>query len=277
MSILPRPENKNIWNTRKLRKFKQVKVNKCLSMLTCYDFQTAQVLDQTDIDMILVGDSLGNVVLGLETTIPVKLEHMILFSQAVKRGAPNKFLIVDMPFGTYYNNEVATANAIKVFQETGCHAIKLEGADKNLLESISQLKNIGIPVIGHIGLTPQSVHEMGGYYMHGKSQERANELLKESLALQDAGVFALVLECVWPELAKLITDKLTIPTIGIGSGEQTDGQVLVINDLMGLGLNPPPSFAKPMANLFATKKSVIQNYVRSIQPEGEARDHQLLL
>jgi 3-methyl-2-oxobutanoate hydroxymethyltransferase len=264
------------WNTKKLRKFKRQENARPLSMLTCYDFQTAQMLAQTDLDLILVGDSLGNVVLGHDTTLPVTLDHMILFSQAVKKGAPKKFIIVDMPFGTYYSVDLASKNAIKVMQETGCQAIKLEGADENILSSIKTLKAIGIPVIGHIGLTPQSVHEMGGYYMHGKAQVRADQLTAEARALQDAGAFAIVLECVWPELAKSITDSLEIPTIGIGSGNETDGQVLVINDLLGMGKNPPPSFVQPRANLYQLKKTIIEEYLQSLD-KNQSEESQIQL
>ncbi|MBT6325066.1 MAG: 3-methyl-2-oxobutanoate hydroxymethyltransferase, partial [Bdellovibrionales bacterium] len=183
-------------NTRRLRNYKRTGQDKQLEMLTCYDFQTARILDNTSLDLILVGDSVGNVVLGLENTIQVTLEHMITFGAAVKRGAPNKFVIVDLPFGTYSSFEDGINNASKLFKETSCEAIKLEGAFPFQLELIQRLTQTGIPIMGHIGLTPQSVHQQGGYYTHGKDIESKERLLSEAKSLEKSGVFALVLECV---------------------------------------------------------------------------------
>ena len=231
-------------------------------MLTCYDYQTAAMLNETKLDLILVGDSLGNVVLGYDHTISVDIQTMSLFCGAVKRGAPNKFVIGDMPFGTYATMESGLQNAIKLFQESGIEAIKIEGAFPYQLELIERLTQVGIPVMGHIGLTPQSVHEQGGYYTHGKDQASKSKLVKEALALEEAGAFCVVLECVEENVAKEITKKLKIPTIGIGSGLDTDGQVLVINDLLKMGPNTPPKFCKPIADLFQTKKQLIEQYLK---------------
>ncbi|MDD4974297.1 MAG: 3-methyl-2-oxobutanoate hydroxymethyltransferase [Bacteriovorax sp.] len=256
------PKTSTKLNTRQIRSFKKSTANRTLHMLTCYDFQTAQVLNETSLDLILIGDSLGNVILGYDYTIEVSTETMILFSKAVKKGAPNKFIIADLPFGSYASMELGLANSIKLFQQSGVEALKLEGAYPHELQLIERLTQIGIPVMGHIGLTPQSVHEQGGYYTHGKDEHSQEKLMKEALALEAAGCFSIVLEFVEENLAKKITEKLKIPTIGIGSGIGTDGQVLVINDLLHLGKNDPPKFCKPIANLYATKKQLLEEYLK---------------
>ena len=249
-----------ILDTRKIRSFKKQK--RPLQMLTCYDFQTAQMLNESNLDLILVGDSLGNVILGYDHTISVELSTMVLFSKAVKKGAPDKFVIADMPFGTYATLESGVKNAIELFQKSGAEAIKLEGAFPFELELIKRLTQIGIPVMGHIGLTPQSVHEQGGYFTHGKDTSSQTRLITEAMALEEAGCFAVVLECVEEKLSEKITKKLNIPTIGIGSGKNTDGQVLVINDLLQMGKNAPPKFCKPIANFYQTKKKLISEYLK---------------
>lgn len=245
---------------RSLKKCKNQK-KKILQMLTCYDYQTAQMLSETDLDMILVGDSLGNVVLGYETTVQVTIEEMIIFASAVKRGAKNKFVVADLPFGSYATLETAINNSIKLFQQSQVESLKLEGAFPFQLEIIERLTHIGIPIMGHIGLTPQSVHQQGGYYIHGKTEESAKGLVDAAFALQAAGCFAIVLECVNPEIAQQITSSLIIPTIGIGSGQAVDGEVLVINDLLKMGPNLPPSFCHPRADLFSTRKKLIEDYI----------------
>lgn len=249
-------------NTRQIRTFKKEKANRTLQMLTCYDYQTAQILNETALDLVLIGDSLGNVVLGYHHTIEVTTDTMILFSKAVKKGSPNKFVIADLPFGSYASMELGLANSIKLFQQSGVEALKLEGAYPHELQLIERLTQIGIPVMGHIGLTPQSVHEQGGYYTHGKDEHSQEKLMKEALALEAAGCFSVVLECVDAPLAKKITDKLKIPTIGIGSGTDTDGQVLVINDLLHNGKHDPPKFCKPIANLYELKKQLLDEYLK---------------
>lgn len=247
-------------NTRKIRSFKN-KEHK-LQMLTCYDYQTARMLNETDLDMILVGDSLGNVVLGHETTISVTLNEMEVFGSAVKRGAKDKFVVVDLPFGSYNTLEQGLDNGAKLFRNTQAEALKLEGAFPYQLELIERLTQIGIPVMGHIGLTPQSVHQQGGYYVHGKSNSSSELLIESAKKLEMAGAFALVLECVEEKTAATITDKISIPTIGIGAGKGVDGQVLVLNDLLGLGPDKVPGFCTPIANMYETKKELIQNYLK---------------
>lgn len=246
-------------NVRDIRKAKEGN----LQVLTCYDFQTAQILNDTELDMILVGDSVGNVILGYETTVDVTLEEMIIFGKAVRRGAPEKFLILDLPFGTYSTVPQGIMSATKLFKETRAEAVKLEGAFPYQLKLIERLTHTGIPVMGHIGLTPQSVHQQGGYYVHGKTDEAQERLLNEARALEKAGVFSLVLECVEENLATKISKELSIPTIGIGSGKNTDGQVLVINDLLKMGKRTPPKFCVPVADLFELRKSLIEKYLKA--------------
>lgn len=246
--------------TKSIRKFKKKSQGRALQMLTCYDFQTARVLSETELDMLLVGDSLGNVVLGYDTTVNVSLEEMKIFGAAVTRGASNKFVVVDMPFGTYNTVEEGLKNATDLFKTTQAQAIKIEGAFPYQLELCERLTQIGIPVVGHIGLTPQSVHQQGGYYTHGKTEASGKLLMESARSLEKAGAFSIVLECVEEALSNSITDALSIPTIGIGSGKNTDGQVLVINDLLGL-TEKAPSFCQPIANLSGYKKELIQKYL----------------
>ncbi len=243
---------------RDLRKAKGTK----LQVLTCYDFQTAALLNETDLDMILVGDSVGNVVLGYDTTVEVTLSEMEIFGKAVRRGAPEKFLIVDLPFGAYSTVTQGVYSATKLFQTTRCEAVKLEGAFPYQLKLIERLTQTGIPVMGHIGLTPQSVHQLGGYFTHGKTEDDAARLLSEATALQNAGCFSIVLEMVAEPVATQITQQLKIPTIGIGAGLHTDGQVLVINDLLKMGPRTPPKFCPPVADLYELRKELITQYLR---------------
>ncbi len=244
---------------RDLRKAKGTK----LQVLTCYDFQTAALLNETDLEMILVGDSVGNVVLGYDTTVEVTLAEMEIFGKAVRRGAPDKFLIVDLPFGAYSTVTQGVHSATKLFQNTRCEAVKLEGAFPYQLKLIERLTQTGIPVMGHIGLTPQSVHQLGGYFTHGKTEDDAARLLREALALQAAGCFSVVLEMVAEPVATEITQQLKIPTIGIGAGPQTDGQVLVINDLLKMGPRTPPKFCPPVADLYELRKELITQYLHN--------------
>lgn len=247
-------------NVRTLRAQKNNAKSTPLQMLTCYDYQTACLLDETKLDMILVGDSLGNVILGLDTTVEVTINEMSIFSSAVKRGAQNKFVIADMPFGSYSTYEKGIENAIELFQASKVEAIKLEGANTENYKMIKRLTEIGIPVMGHIGLMPQSVHSQGGYFKHGKTQETRQRLMDEASALEAAGCFSIVLECVEETLAQAITQELSIPTIGIGSGQDTDGQVLVINDLLGM-TKKKPSFVDPISDYYTTTKKLIDTYL----------------
>jgi 3-methyl-2-oxobutanoate hydroxymethyltransferase len=259
---LPRDQSGTKMKKLNLRSIKKAKQKK-LQVLTCYDYQTAALLNETDLDMILVGDSVGNVILGYETTVEVSLTEMEIFGKAVRRGAPDKFLIVDLPFGSYSTISQGIHSATKLFQNTKCEAIKLEGAFPYQLKLIERLTQTGIPVMGHIGLTPQSVHQLGGYFTHGKNEDDASRLMGEARALQDAGCFSIVLEMVEESVANKITEALEIPTIGIGAGKNTDGQVLVINDLLKMGPITPPKFCQPVADLYQLRKDLITTYLEN--------------
>ncbi|MEN9724183.1 MAG: 3-methyl-2-oxobutanoate hydroxymethyltransferase [Pseudomonadota bacterium] len=227
---------------------KRVDQGQRLAMLTAYDTITATLIDRAGVDLILVGDSLGNVVLGFDTTIPVRMDDMIRHTAAVVRGTSQALVVFDLPFGTTTDPDTALRHSIRAFQETGCQAVKLEG-DERVAPIVQRLTQNGIPVMAHIGLTPQSVHQLGGYYRHGKSSPEIERLKNAARALEASGAFAIVLECVVDGVAAEISQELRIPTIGIGSGKACDGQVLVINDLIGLSVQPPPAFAKPRAQV----------------------------
>ncbi|MDF2037159.1 3-methyl-2-oxobutanoate hydroxymethyltransferase [Bacillus sp. CMF12] len=218
-------------------------------MLTAYDFPAAKQAEMANVDMILVGDSLGMVVLGYDSTVPVTMEDMIHHGKAVKRGAKNTFIVIDMPFMSYHLSAKDTLiNGARLIQETGAHAVKLEGGDE-VAQHIGALTKAGIPVVAHLGLTPQSVGVLGGYKVQGKNAEAARKLIDDARECERAGAFALVLECVPKQLAKQITEELTIPVIGIGAGKNTDGQVLVYHDVLGYGVERVPKFVKQYENL----------------------------
>lgn len=218
-------------------------------MLTAYDFPAAKLAEKADVDMILVGDSLGMVVLGYDSTVPVTMEDMIHHGKAVKRGAQQTFIVIDMPFMSYHLSDKDTLlNAARLIQETGAHAVKLEGGDE-VTQQIRALTKAGIPVVAHLGLTPQSVGVLGGYKVQGKNADAARKLIDDARECERAGAFSLVLECVPKQLAKQITEELTIPVIGIGAGKDTDGQVLVYHDVLGYGVDRVPKFVKQYENL----------------------------
>jgi 3-methyl-2-oxobutanoate hydroxymethyltransferase len=248
MSATPNPTRKKV-TTHSLRAKKAR--GEPITMLTAYDFPTAQAIDRAGIDAILVGDSLGMVVLGYDTTLPVTMEDMLHHCKAVARGATTAHLIGDMPFMSYQVSEAeAVRNAGRFLQEAGMDAIKLEGG-RPMVGTIAAIIAAGIPVMGHIGLTPQSVHQLGGFKTQGKSAEAARALVADAHALEAAGCYALVLEAIPDRLAELISQRLTIPTIGIGAGSGSDGQVLVTHDLLGLFDRFTPKFVKQYAALHA--------------------------
>ena len=217
------------------------------AMLTAYDFPTAQILEEAGIPVLLVGDSVANNVLGYENTIPVTMDEMLHHARAVSRGAKEALLVGDMPFMSYQTSvEEAIRNAGRFLKEGGMHAVKLEGPE---LDLVSALTARGIPVMGHLGLTPQSVHAMGGYRVQARSDEAAERLLSDALALEKSGIFSLVLEGIPAEVARRVTEATAVPTIGIGAGPHCDAQVLVLTDLLGLGPGPYPKFVKSYANL----------------------------
>ncbi len=236
-----------------------------ISMLTAYDYTTAKLLDESGIDTILVGDSLGMVMLGYKDTLQVTMEDMLHHTRAVTRGVSNAFVIGDMPFLSYHTDiNSAVRNAGRFIQEAGAQAVKLERGGE-VIDKIKAIINAQIPVIGHLGLTPQSVNIMGGFKVQGRSQEQAETLLTESLQLQEAGVVALVLECVPEKLAKVISERLSIPTIGIGAGKHCDGQVLVVQDMLGMYRDISPKFVKKYAEMGDGIVQAVTTYIEEIQ------------
>jgi 3-methyl-2-oxobutanoate hydroxymethyltransferase len=238
---------------------------KRIPMLTAYDYATAKLIDGAGIPLILVGDSLGMVVLGYESTIPVTMDEMLHHTKAVVRGTEQALIIGDMPFMTYHASiGEALHNAARFIQEGGAQAVKLEGGEV-MAETVRRIVNCGIPVMGHIGLTPQSVHQLGGFKVQGKTQEAAMRLVKDACALEEAGAFGIVLETIPTPLAKLITKKVKIPTIGIGAGPFCDGQVQVVSDLLGLFTDFVPKHAKQYAKLSDIIKQAVGDYINEVQ------------
>lgn len=239
-----------------------------ITVLTAYDYSTAKILDEAGIDVLLVGDSLGNVMLGYDSTIPVTMEDMIMHTKAVTRGTKNALVVADMPFLSYHvSTSESVKNAGRLLQEAGANAVKLEGG-REIAPTIKAINAAGIPVMGHLGLTPQSVNKLGGYKVQGKDEAEARVIINNALALQDAGVFAIVLECIPAPLAKMVTAKLDIPTIGIGAGAACDGQVLVIHDLLGLYSDMTPKFVKKYASLNGTIIEAVKNYKKDVKEKS---------
>ena len=238
-----------------------------ITCLTAYDYPTARLLDQAGVDILLVGDSLGMVVLGYENTLPVTLEEMLHHTRAVRRGARRALVVADMPYGSFHT-EVGEAvrNALRCVKEAGAEAVKIEGGEKRL-ELISRLVEAEIPVMGHIGLTPQSVHALGGFKVQGKTAEAAEQLLRDASAVEAAGAFSIVLESIPRELAARITPQLHIPTIGIGAGPECDGQVLVFHDLVGLTLGASPKFARRYANLGEIISRAVSQFCQDVRSQ----------
>ncbi|WP_028783011.1 3-methyl-2-oxobutanoate hydroxymethyltransferase [Thalassobacillus devorans] len=239
--------------------------NEKIAMVTAYDYPSAKLAEQAGVEMILVGDSLGMVVLGYDSTIPVTVDDMIHHGKAVVRGAGDTYVVVDMPFMSYHiSAEDTLKNAMKIYQETQAQALKVEGAG-SVLPMIERLTEGGIPIVGHLGLTPQTVNVLGGYKVQGKQKETAEQLLKDALAVERSGAIALVLECVPRELAALITEQLSIPTIGIGAGAGCDGQVLVYHDIMNYGVNRLPKFVQTYEDANRTFTGAIEKYVKEVK------------
>lgn len=236
-----------------------------IAMLTAYDYTSARLLDQAGVDALLVGDSASNVMAGHETTLPITLDQMIYHAQCVVRGIERALVTVDLPFGSYQGNATdALHSAIRVMKETGAHAIKLEGGAA-VADTVQQIVAAGIPVMGHLGLTPQSIYNFGTYQVRAREEEEADQLRADALRLQDAGCFALVLEKIPRPLAEEVTASLAIPTIGIGAGDQTDGQVLVSHDALGLTTDFNPRFVRRYARLDTTVTDAVQNYVDDVR------------
>ncbi|MCI3920320.1 3-methyl-2-oxobutanoate hydroxymethyltransferase [Paenibacillus sp. TRM 82003] len=237
-----------------------------ITVVTAYDYPSAQLAEAAGADVLLVGDSLGNVVQGRETTLSVTLDHIVYHTEIVARAVRTPLVVADLPFATYHGSFDATiANAARVMREGGAKAVKLEGG-REIADSVQALVNAGIPVMGHIGLTPQSVHTIGGYKVQGKQSAAAAKLLDDALRLEEAGAFAVVLELVTDELAAMATQKLSIPTIGIGSGPRCDGQVLVYHDILNYEATPhPKKFVKAYADVGAVVKQAIAAYVQDVK------------
>ncbi|MFH1714695.1 MAG: 3-methyl-2-oxobutanoate hydroxymethyltransferase [Elusimicrobiota bacterium] len=241
-----------------LYKMKQEK--ELISALTCYNLLNAQICNKVGIEILLVGDSLGNVLLGYETTIPVTMEDILYFTKIVARGNKSGMLAADMPFLSYQaSNSDAVTNAGRLIKEGGAEAVKLEGGIE-IIERVKAILDAGIPVMGHLGLLPQSVHKTGGYKVQGKNQEESNHIIESAKKLEDAGAFAIVLECVPKDLAKLVTKEISIPTIGIGAGRYCDGQILVLEDMLGLTNGHSKKFVKEYVNLNKLIETAVTQY-----------------
>lgn len=255
-------------NTRKVTtvRLQQMKDSgEKIAMLTAYDYSMAQLVDAAGVDAILVGDSAANVMAGYPTTLPITVDEMITYASGVVRGAKRALIVCDMPFGSYQGNPtLALANAVKIIKESGAEALKLEGGTE-IRSSIELILSAGIPVMGHLGLTPQSVNKFGGYGLRAKNDAEARKLIDDALMLQEIGCFALVLEKIPADLAKKVSDMLTIPTIGIGAGSGCDGQVLVLQDMLGMNGAFSPKFLRKYADLGSTITGAIGQYVADVK------------
>jgi 3-methyl-2-oxobutanoate hydroxymethyltransferase len=236
-----------------------------ISMLTAYDFSFATILDKAGVDVLLVGDSASNVIHGHETTVPITLNQMIDHAAAVVRGVERALVVVDMPFGTYQgNSKVALQSAIRIMKESGGHSVKLEGGEF-IMDSVKRIISAGIPVMGHLGLTPQSIYKFGSYAVRATHDDEAEQLVQDALKLQEAGIFALILEKIPAELAERVAKLLTIPVIGIGAGPGVDGQVLVTHDMLGINHEFSPRFLRRYAQLYDVMKGAFENYILDVK------------
>ena len=239
-----------------------------ISMITAYDFSFAKLFDSAGIDVILVGDSASNVMAGHESTLPITLDQMIYHASSVIRGTNRALVVVDLPFGTYQSNsEVALASAVRIMKETGGHAVKLEGGEE-VIESIKRIVSAGIPVMGHLGLTPQSIHKFGTYTVRAKEEAEANKLKNDALLLQEAGCFAIVLEKIPAALAKEVTESIEIPTIGIGAGMHCSGQVLVMHDMLGINTEFKPRFLRTYLNMAEQVTGAVKQYITDVKSKS---------
>ena len=239
-----------------------------ISMLTAYDYTLAKIVDNAGIDIILVGDSASNVMAGHETTLPITLNEMIYHAASVVRAIDRSLIVVDMPFGSYQgNSKEALSNAIKIMKESGGHSVKLEGGSE-IIESIERILTAGIPVMGHLGLTPQSIYKFGTYTVRAKEEEEAEKLISDAKLLEKTGCFAIVLEKVPAKLAKKVAESVSIPIIGIGAGAEIDGQVLVLHDMLGMTHEFNPRFLRRYLNLYEDITGAVKNYVSDVKSEN---------
>src|SRR3569833_557913 len=256
--------------TNTLQKMKQT--GEKISMITAYDYSFAKIFDAAGIDVILVGDSASNVMAGHETTLPITLDQMIYHASSVVRAAKRALVIVDLPFGSYQgNSKEALASAIRIMKESGAHGIKIEGGIE-IAESVSRILTAGIPVMGHLGLTPQSIYKFGTYTVRAKQEAEAQKLREDALKLQDLGCFSIVLEKIPAALAKQVSESLVIPTLGIGAGKHCDGQVLVIHDMLGINKGFSPRFLRKYADLHQVMNNAIHNYVKDVKDKTFPND-----
>lgn len=241
--------------------------NEKIAMLTGYDFSMAKIIDSAGIDIILVGDSASNVMAGHETTLPITLDQMIYHAASVIRAVERALVVVDMPFGTYQgNSKEALSSAIRIMKESGGHAVKLEGGAE-IIESISRILSAGIPVMGHLGLTPQSIYKFGTYVVRAKEEEEAKKLIEDAKLLEETGCFALILEKIPASLAAKVAKEVKIPVIGIGAGNGVDGQVLVVHDMLGITHEFSPRFLRRYHNLFEEMKGAVESYIDDVKSE----------
>jgi len=236
-----------------------------ISMLTAYDFSMARILDDAGIDVLLVGDSASNVMAGHETTLPITLDQIIYHASSVIRGIDRCLVVVDIPFGYYQSNsEIALASAVRIMKETGAHAVKLEGGEE-VLDSVRRIISAGVPVMGHLGLTPQSIYKFGTYAVRAQEEVEANKLKKDAKLLEKAGCFGIVLEKIPASLAKEVSESIHIPTIGIGAGGHCDGQVLVMHDMLGINTEFKPRFLRQYLNIHEQATNAVQQYIEDIK------------
>tara|TARA_B110000459_G_scaffold36268_2_gene38618 strand:+ start:4232 stop:5047 length:816 start_codon:yes stop_codon:yes gene_type:complete len=239
--------------------------NEKISMLTSYDFSLAKIVDAAGIDIILVGDSASNVMAGHETTLPITLDQMIYHGSSVVRAIERCLVVVDLPFGSYQGNSRAALDAsIRIMKETGAHAVKLEGGAE-IRESVTRILTAGIPVMGHLGLTPQSIYKFGTYTVRAKEEEEAAKLVEDAKMLEEIGCFAVVLEKIPSKLAKQVAESISIPVIGIGAGHDVDGQVLVLHDMLGITSEFSPRFLRRYANLYNDIKGAVESYIQDVR------------
>jgi 3-methyl-2-oxobutanoate hydroxymethyltransferase len=258
------PVNKEVKRvtTNTLQKMKAAGVK--ITMLTAYDFSFARIIDGAGIDVILVGDSASNVMAGHETTLPITLDQMIYHASSVIRGVQRCLVVVDLPFGYQSNSDIALASAIRIMKETGAHSIKLEGGEE-ILDSVKKIVSAGIPVMGHLGLTPQSIYQFGTYEVRAREEAEANKLRRDAGLLEEAGCFAIVLEKIPALLAKETAESLAIPVIGIGAGHYCDGQVLVMHDMLGINTEFKPRFLRQYLNMHEQATKAVEQYIQDVK------------
>jgi len=271
MSVHGKPNIKRI-TTHQLQAMKER--GEKISMLTAYDFSMAKILDSAGIDVLLVGDSASNVMAGYETTLPITLDQMIYHAASVIRAVERAFVVVDIPFGNYQgNSSEALRSAIRIMKESGAHAVKMEGG-REIKESVVRILSAGVPVMGHLGLTPQSIYKFGTYTVRAKEEEEANKLLEDAQILEECGCFAIVLEKIPAELAKKVAQKVSVPVIGIGAGPHTDGQVLVTHDMLGITKDFKPRFLRRYTDLFTIMTNAVQSYIRDVKEKDFPSDEE---